>query len=120
MAGKIAAPRVCKNKRIELQSVPQFPMLRQSNRGLTERPILISHQAQHSQQLRLRELSFAEFGPILRQRRLADLQRNPSESNQPNFWHARQREAPEQHQVRISETAPHNGVLRMSTEPNQL
>jgi hypothetical protein len=55
--------------------------------GLAEGPVFVTHQAEHGQQLRLRELPLAELGSLCRQHRLADFQSQPAISHQPDFSH---------------------------------
>jgi hypothetical protein len=65
----------------------QFAMLAQPHFGFAESPILVAHQAQHCQHLRLRELVFAEPAAVTRQHRAADLQGDASEGQESYFGH---------------------------------
>ena len=72
---------------VQMQGGSQFRVLPQSNLSLTKGPILVAHQAKHSQQLRLRKLPLAELGPLRGQNCPADFERQPSKSHQSNFGH---------------------------------
>ena len=67
--------------------IPQLAVLPESHLGFAERPILVAHQAQHGQQLRLGELVFAERSALGRQNRGSHLQRNACERQETDFGH---------------------------------
>jgi hypothetical protein len=75
--------------RLQLQSGSQLRVFAQPHLGLAKGPVLIAHQAQHGQQLRLGELTLAKLGALSRQHRLAGFQGQPSESYQSDFSHCR-------------------------------
>jgi hypothetical protein len=66
------------------QSPTQFAVLAQTHLGLAKGPVLVPHQAQDGQQLRLGELVLAEAGSVAGQnggRNLKGLTRERHESN---------------------------------------
>jgi hypothetical protein len=71
----------------ELQSVTQFGMFGQPDFGFAIGPVLIAHEAQDGQQLRLRELVFAERRTVARNRGPSDVQGDTCESHQANLGH---------------------------------
>jgi len=73
--------------RTQLQSTPQFDVFAQADLGFAIGPVFVTHEAQNRQQLRLRELVFAELGSIARHRRLCDIQSDACELHQTDFGH---------------------------------
>ena len=73
--------------RSQMQGVPQLAVLGQADLGFAIGPVLIAHEAQDGQQLRLREFVFAELGAIARYRRLRHIQGDTRELYQTNFGH---------------------------------
>ena len=65
----------------QFQSVTQFGMLGQPDLGFTIGPVLVAHEAQDGQQLRLRELVFAERRAVARNRGPSDVQGDTGESH---------------------------------------
>jgi hypothetical protein len=62
-------------------------MLAQPHFGLAKGPVLVAHQTENGQQLRLIELVFAESAAVARKHRLADLQGDPGERQESDFGH---------------------------------
>ncbi|MGB8481656.1 MAG: hypothetical protein WCE63_22865 [Acidobacteriaceae bacterium] len=62
-------------------------MLAEPDFGFPKGPALITHPAQHRQQLRLRELPLAEFRALRRHNRLAHFQRQAGESHPSDLSH---------------------------------
>jgi hypothetical protein len=69
------------------QSLTQFPMLGQTHFGFAKGPVLVTHQAEDCQQLRLRELMLAETAAVTREHRLGHLQSDASEGQESVFGH---------------------------------
>jgi hypothetical protein len=69
------------------QRLAQFAMLAQPNFGFAKGPVLVTHQAENRQQLRLRELVFAESASVAREHRLRDLQGDASKGQESDFGH---------------------------------
>ena len=81
--------------RTQPQGTAQFRVLGQSHFGFPKGPVLLAHEAQDGQQLRLRELVFAKRRAIARHGGLCDIQSHLPESHQPHFSHSQQRVSPE-------------------------
>jgi len=77
--------------RAQPQGTAQWRVFRQSHLGFPVGPVLVTHQAQDGQQLRLRELLFAKRGAIPRHGGLSYLQSHSPESHQTHFGHNQQR-----------------------------
>jgi hypothetical protein len=78
-----------------MQSAPQFTVLREPNFGFAIGPVLVAHEAQNGQHLRLREQVLAETTAIARHGGFGDIQRHLCESHQTHFGHGQQRVSPE-------------------------
>jgi hypothetical protein len=81
--------------RAKPESTAQFQVLRQPHLCFPEGPVLVAHEAQDRQQLRLRELVFAKRRAITRHRGLRYIQCHVCESHQTNFGHSQQGVSPE-------------------------
>src|SRR5579875_988498 len=69
------------------ERLPQFAMFAEPHLGLAKGPVLVTHQAEDRQQLRLVEQVFAEPAAVARKHRLGDLQGDPSEGQESDFGH---------------------------------
>ena len=69
------------------QRLAQFAVFAQTHFGFAKGPVLVAHQAQNSQQLRLRELVFAETTAVARKHRPGDLQGDASERQESDLGH---------------------------------
>jgi hypothetical protein len=65
----------------------QFAMLAQPYFGFAKGPVLLAHQTENGQQLRLVELVPAESASVAREQRLGDLQGDAGERQESNFGH---------------------------------
>src|SRR5207244_10742565 len=74
--------------RLYLQCPPQLSMLAQANLGPAESPILISHQTQNGQQLRLGKTLRRKTVTVRRQNFPRYFQRDTGKWHQSNFAHA--------------------------------
>ena len=74
--------------RLHLQRPPQLSMLAQANLGPAESPILISHQTQNGQQLRLGKTLRRKTVTVRRQNFPRYFQRDTGKWHQSNFAHA--------------------------------
>jgi hypothetical protein len=73
---------------VQSQGPTQFPMLVQAHLGLTKGPVLVPHQAEDGQQLRLGELVFAEAGSVTGQDGRGDLEGKTRERHESNLGHS--------------------------------
>jgi hypothetical protein len=73
-AGTLASPSAWRNSRCPQ---PHF--------SFAKGPVLVTHQAEGSRQLRLRELVFAESASVVREHRLGDLQGDASKGQESDF-----------------------------------
>jgi hypothetical protein len=71
----------------QAQRLAQLAMLAQPHFGLAKGPVLVAHQTENGQQLRLVELVFAESASVTREHRLGDLQGDASKRQQSDFGH---------------------------------
>ena len=118
-ASEEAVQRGVVRNRLQPQGAPQLNVFAEPHLGFAKGPVLVAHQAEHSQQLRLREGPLAELRSLRRQDCLADLQSQAGKAHQSHFSHSQSADTPEQPQVSpISATLPAR-VPRMSTEPKQ-
>jgi hypothetical protein len=62
-------------------------MLAQPHFGFAKGPVLLAHQAENRQQLRLIELVLAESASVTREHRLRNLQGNASKGQESDFVH---------------------------------
>ena len=62
-------------------------MLAEPHFGLAKGPVLVTHQAENGQQLRLVELVLAETTAVARKHRPRNLQGNASERQESDFGH---------------------------------
>jgi hypothetical protein len=69
------------------QRLTQLAVFAQPHFGFAKSPVLVAHQAENGQQLRLGELMFAESASVARQHRPADLQGDASKRQESNFGH---------------------------------
>jgi hypothetical protein len=69
------------------QGLAQFAVFPQADLCFSKGPVLISHQAQDAQKLRLRELMLAESGSIDWEHRLADFPSDAGKYHESNFRH---------------------------------
>jgi hypothetical protein len=72
----------------KLERAAQLLMLGQTNLRRAKSPILVAHQTQNGQQLRLRETLRRKSVTVRRQHLPRDLQRDTSKRHQSNFTHA--------------------------------
>src|SRR4029077_13373351 len=71
----------------EPQRLAQLAVFAQSHLGFAKGPVLVTHQAENGQQLRLVELVLAETASVTREHRLGDLQGDASERQESDFGH---------------------------------
>jgi len=71
----------------KLESAAQFAVFPQSYFGFPIGPVLVAHEAQDGQQLRLRELVFAKRRAITRHSGGGYVQRHLHEAHQTHFRH---------------------------------
>src|SRR5579862_229877 len=69
------------------QSLAQFAVLAQPHFGFAKRPVLVAHQAENGQQLRLIELALAESDSVAWEHRLAYLHGDASKGQESDFGH---------------------------------
>src|SRR6266403_2897781 len=69
------------------RGLSQVARLGQTAFRLAKSPVLVTHQAEHGQQLRLGALMFAETATVGRQNPLRDFARHPSKRHQADFGH---------------------------------
>jgi hypothetical protein len=69
------------------QRLAQFAMLAKPHLGFAKGPILVSHQTEDGQHLRLCELVLAETTSVAREHRLRDLQGDASKRQESDFGH---------------------------------
>jgi hypothetical protein len=69
------------------QCLAQLAVLAQPHLGFAKGPVLVTHQAENGQQLRLVELVLAETASVTRKPRLRDLQGDASERQESDFGH---------------------------------
>jgi hypothetical protein len=67
------------------QNLTQFAMFPQTDLGLAKGPILLAHQTENRQQLRLRELVFAETGSVTRKHRPRDFEGDSGKGQESDF-----------------------------------
>src|SRR6266487_5635263 len=68
--------------RSQCERSAQLSVFAQTNFGFAEGPVLVAHEAQDGQQLRLRELAFAQAGTITRHSDLSHIQSHLREAHQ--------------------------------------
>ena len=71
----------------EPQHPAQFAMLAQPHLGFAKGPVFVAHQAENGQQLRLRELVFAEAGAVRGQNRASHFDRHTGKRQESDFGH---------------------------------
>ncbi len=77
------------------ESAAELAMFRQPHLGFAIGPVLVAHEAQDGQQLRLRELGFAKCRAITGHGGHGNVQGHLRESHQTHFGHSQQRISPE-------------------------
>ncbi len=102
---------------VQLESGAQLGMFLEPDFGFPKGPVLITHQAQYRQQLRLREQPLAEFTAMSGQNGLADFQSQPGESNQSNLGHVVLRKCRSNFSLTRLPLPASYAVPSMSTEP---
>jgi len=78
--------RVVRDAR-EPQHPAQFAMLAQPHLGFAKGPVFVPHQAENGQQLRLRELVFAEATSVRGKNAAGNLQGHPRKRQESDFGH---------------------------------
>jgi len=101
----------------QLQGGPQLHMLAEPHFGFAEGPVLVAHQAEHGQQLRLCELVLAKRRAIPRQGGVSNTERHACKSHQTHFSHRKRADPPEQLQLKLNLADSRATASRMSTEP---
>lgn len=98
----------------EQQGLPQGAMVPQPDLGFPERPVLVAHQAQDRQQLRLREDRLGDLTPVRQHPRLRHGAADQSDPHQAHVGHVESPRPP----PRASQGWKQD-QRRMSTEPNR-
>jgi len=104
----------------KLQGETQLRVFAEPHLSFAEGPVFIAHQAEHGQQLRLRELVLAKRRAIPRHRGMSNAQRHARKSHQPYFGHRKRAKPPEQLQLKLIPANSRTTASRMSTEPPAL
>ena len=101
------------------QHLAQFAMLAQPHLGFAKGPVLVTHQTENGQQLRLSELVLAETASVAREHRPADLQGDAGKRQESNFGHRASclHRKPQSRPIALPNFKE---VARMSTEPGHL
>jgi len=73
--------------RSQSERSPQLPVLGKTDFSFAKGPVLVAHEAQDGQQLRLRELVFAKAGAVARHRGLGYIPSQMREAHQTDFGH---------------------------------
>ena len=117
--GQKAIQRGVVGNGIQFEGGAQLRVLPQADLSLAKGPVLITHQAKHGQQLRLRELPLAELRALRGQNGPTDFQSQPGKPHQSYLSH-NDCEEPEKLQLNPIPATFHTRVPRMSTEPDWL